>query len=50
MDLIEYVNKKINEGKTVIVIPKELLSESSDEEIEEAERLCILNGCKIEVG
>jgi hypothetical protein len=47
--LLGYVNNSLNSGAKTIVVPAEILEEASDEEKEEARRLCALSGIKLVV-
>jgi hypothetical protein len=47
--LLGYVKNSLNSGAKTIVVPASILAEASDEEKEEARRLCALSGIKLEV-
>jgi len=48
-ELIDWVQRQINTGARRIVVPGHLLTNASEEIIEEVRRLCQLNGVSIEV-
>jgi len=47
--LINFVEKQLNAGKTIIRIPSWMLDDVSKEVIQEVRRLCKLNGAEIEI-
>ncbi len=48
-ELIDWVQRQINTGTRRIVVPGHLLTNASEEVIEEVRRLCRLNGVSVEV-
>jgi len=48
-ELIDWVQRQINTGTRRIVVPGRLLTNASEEVIEEVRRLCRLNGVSVEV-
>jgi hypothetical protein len=45
--LLGYINNSLNSGARTIVVPAAILDDASDEEKEEARRLCALSGAKL---
>lgn len=46
-ELLAYVQRLINSGKTQIELPADLLANATEEVLDEARRLCKLCGVKI---
>jgi len=48
-NLLNWLNREINTGKTKIVVPAYLLENITPEGVAEAQRLAKLNGCELVV-
>ncbi|MFW6148098.1 MAG: hypothetical protein ACOC6B_06890 [Thermodesulfobacteriota bacterium] len=46
-DLLNWLNREINTGKTKIVVPAYLLENTTPDVLAEARRLAKLNGCEL---
>jgi FAD/FMN-containing dehydrogenase len=45
--LLGYVNNALNSGTRTVTVPPEIVAQATEEELEEARKLCARNGIKL---